>query len=179
MRVLVIGAGIAGIGAATYFARKGHDVEVLEAGDRIGGRAITLTSKRGDKADAGTQYFHSNYRRALALMDEVGLRKQLSTVAGPTRFFDTRSPRGYFDISHRLPWFPPAGLNNLNAPGLIGRVLRARRDPFSLDYSPAADDANAWSELTAPFLREFVLRPLMLAGALAEPAVAEPSLAHV
>jgi protoporphyrinogen oxidase len=179
MRVIVVGAGIAGIGAATYFARKGHDVEVLEAGDRVGGRAITLTSKRGDKVDAGTQYFHSNYRRALALMDDVGLRNQLSPVAGPTRFFDARSQRGYFDISHRLPWFPPAGLNNLKALGLIGRVFRAQRDPFSLDYSPALDAANAWSKLTDPFLREFVLRPLMLAGALAEPAVAEPSLAHV
>jgi len=179
MRVIVVGAGLAGIGAATYFARKGHDVEVLEAGDRVGGRAITLTSKRGDKVDAGTQYFHSNYRRALALMDDVGLRKELSPVAGPTRFFDARSRRGYFDISHRLPWFPPAGLNNLKALGLIGRVLRARRDPFSLDYPPWLDGANAWSELTDPFLREFVLRPLMLAGALAEPSVAEPSLAHV
>src|SRR4029079_8963059 len=179
MRVLVIGAGIAGIGAATYFARKGHDVEVLEAGDRIGGRAITLTSKRGDKIDAGTQYFHSNYRRALALMDEVELRKQLLPVAGPTRFFDARSPRGFFDISHRLPWFPPAGLRNLKALGLIGRVLRTGRDPFSLDHPARLDAANAWAELTDPFLREFVLRPLMLAGALAEPAAAEPSLAHV
>lgn len=179
MRVIVVGAGIAGIGAATYFARKGHDVEVLEAGDRAGGRAITVTSKRGDKVDGGTQYFHSNYRRALELMDEVGLRKQLSSVAGPTRFFSARSARGYFDISHRLPWYPPAGLNNLKALGLIGRVLRAPRDPFSLDYPAGLDTANAWAEHTDPFLREFVLRPLMLAGALAEPAAAEPSLAHV
>ena len=179
MRVLVIGAGIAGIGAATYFARKGHDVEVLEAGDRIGGRAITLTSKRGDRVDAGTQYFHSNYRRALALMDEVGLRGQLSPVGGPTRFFDTRSQRGYFDISHRLPWFPPAGLSNLKALGVIARVLRTSRDPFSLDYPAPLDAANAWAEFTDPFLRDFVLRPLMLAGALAEPSAAEPSLAHL
>jgi protoporphyrinogen/coproporphyrinogen III oxidase len=179
MRVLVIGAGIAGIGAATYFARKGHDVEVREAGERVGGRAITLTSKRGDKVDAGTQYFHSNYRRALSLMDEAGLGGQVSPVAGPTRFFDTRSECGYFDVSHRLPWFPPAGLNNLKALGLIVRMLRASRDPFSLDYSPALDAANAWKELTDPFVRDFVLRPLMLAGALAEPSAAEPSLAHV
>jgi len=179
MRVIVVGAGIAGIGAATYFARKGHDVEVLEAGDRVGGRAITLTSRRGDTIDAGTQYFHGNYRRALALMDDVGLRKQLAPVAGPTRFFDARSQHGYFDISHRLPWFPPAGLSNLKALGLIGRVLRTTRNPFSLDYSAQLDAANAWSELTDSFLREFVLRPLLLAGALAEPAAAEPSLSHV
>jgi protoporphyrinogen/coproporphyrinogen III oxidase len=179
MRVLVIGAGIAGLGAATYFARKGHDVEVLEAGPRAGGRALTLTSRRGDKVDAGTQYFHSNYRRALALLRELGLDKQLSEVAGPTRFFDARSPRGHFDISHRLPWFPPAGLGNLKALGLIARALANWRDPFALDYPARLDAANAWSELPEAFLREFVLRPLLLAGALAEPSAAAPSLAHM
>jgi oxygen-dependent protoporphyrinogen oxidase len=179
MRVLVIGAGIAGLGAATYFARQGHDVEVLEAGTRAGGRAITLTSRRGDRVDAGTQYFHSNYRRALALLRDVGLDKQLSEVAGPTRFFDARSPRGHFDISHRLPWFPPAGLRNLKALGLIARVLANWHDPFALEYPPRLDATNAWGELTDPFLREFVLRPLVLAGALAEPSAAAPSLAHI
>jgi succinate dehydrogenase/fumarate reductase flavoprotein subunit len=29
MRVIVIGGGLAGLGAATYFADKGHAVEVL------------------------------------------------------------------------------------------------------------------------------------------------------
>jgi protoporphyrinogen oxidase len=70
-------------------------------------------------------------------------------------------------------------LNNLKALGLIGRALRTARDPFSLDYQTQIDGTNAWSEIRDPFLREFVLRPLMLAGALAEPAAAEPSLAHV
>ena len=179
MRVVVIGAGVAGLGAATYFARQGHDVEVLEAGDRAGGRNITLTSKRGDKADAGTQYFHSNYRRALALMDEVGLRGQLAKVAGPTRFFDTHSPRGSFDVSHRLPWFPPAGLANFKAAGLVARTLANWRDPFALGYPTRWDAADAWDELNDPFLRDFVMRPLVLAGMLAEPLAARASLAHV
>ena len=179
MRVVVIGAGIAGLGAATYFARNGHDVEVVEAADRAGGRNVTLISKRGDRVDAGTQYFHSNYRRALALMDEVGLRGHLTKVAGPTRFFDSGSPRGYFELSHRLPWFPPAGLANLKAAGLIARTLANWRDPFALGYSARADGIDAWDELRDPFLRNFVLRPLVLAGMLAEPAAARPSLAHV
>jgi oxygen-dependent protoporphyrinogen oxidase len=180
MRVLVIGAGVAGLGAATYFARKGHDVEVLEAGDRAGGRNITLTSKRGDKADAGTQYFHSNYRRALALMDEAGLGGQAKRVEGPTRFFDKRSPQGHFDIAHNTPWIKPAGLSNFKAGGLIARVLANwHRDPFGLDYPAQFDEIDAWQEMTDPFLRQFVLRPLVLAGALAEPETMRPSLLHV
>lgn len=179
MRVVVIGAGIAGIGAATYLARKGHDVEVIEAADRVGGRAITLRSKRGDSVDAGTQYFHSNYRRALALMDEAGLRRRLAKVAGPTRFFDPHSPRGHFDISHRMPWFPPAGLSNFKALGVIARVLASARDPFTPDYAARFDTIDAWSRLNDPFLRDFLMRPLLLAGALAEPSAAAPSLAHL
>jgi len=179
MRVIVIGAGLAGLSAATYFAAKGHDVEVLEAGDRVGGRNVTLTSRRGDKVDAGTQYFHSNYRRALALMRDVGLDTQLAKVAGPTRFFDQRSPRGYFDIAHSTPWIAPAGLSNFKALGLIGRVLLNWGDPFRVDYPARYDATDAWSTLTDPFLRDFVIRPLVLAGALVEPAAANISLLHV
>ena len=69
MKVIVVGAGIAGLGAATYFSHKGHDVKILEANDRVGGRAITFRrSGTDDCVDAGTQYYHSNYSRALNLV---------------------------------------------------------------------------------------------------------------
>jgi protoporphyrinogen oxidase len=179
MRVIIIGGGIAGLGAATYFAERGHDVEVLEAGGRVGGRAITLTSRRGDRVDAGTQYFHTNYVRARALLRGVGLESRLERVVGSTRFFDQRMSRGYFDLSHRLPWFPPAGLRNLKAAGLVCKALAQWHDVFGLDHSARLDDANAWEETTDPLMREFALRPLVLAGELAEPAAAEPSMLHI
>lgn len=179
MRVIVIGGGIAGLGAAAYFARHGHDVDVFEAGNRVGGRNVTLTSRRGDRADVGTQYFHTNYRRARGLLRDVGLESQLTKVTGKTRFFDVRMTRGYFDVSHRLPWFPPAGWRNLKAIGLIVKALADRKDVFGLDHDPRLDEASAWEQNTDPFLREFVLRPLLLAGALAEPAASAPSLLHI
>jgi protoporphyrinogen oxidase len=179
MRVIVIGAGMAGLGAATYFARKGHAVEVLEAADRVGGRAVTLTSRRGDRVDAGTQYFHTNYVRARALLQELGLESRLAKVTGKTRFFDRRVSRGFFDVSHRLPWFPPAGLANLKGLGLSWRAFVQRADPFGLDHDARLDDKNAWEAIVDPWMREFALRPLLLAGALAEPAVSQPSLLHV
>jgi oxygen-dependent protoporphyrinogen oxidase len=179
MRVIIIGAGIAGLAAAELFARRGHEVEVFEAGVRVGGRAVTLTSRRGDRVDAGTQYFHTNYVRARALLRTVELEARLTKVSGHTRFFDRRMARGYFDVSHRLPWFPPAGLRNFKGLGLIATALANRRDPFGLDHDPRLDDTNAWEGTADPFMREFALRPLLLAGALAEPAASEPSLLHV
>jgi len=178
MRVIIIGAGIAGLGAASYFAQRGHDVQVLEATDRVGGRSITVT-RRGDRIDAGTQYFHTNYARARALLRTVGLDARLSKVAGRARFFDRRAARGHFDVSHRLPWFAPAGLRNLKGLGLAARALALRHDIFGLDHDPRLDAANAWDETADPFMREFALRPLVLAGALAEPAVSQPSRLHV
>jgi len=178
MRVIVVGAGIAGLGAATLFARRGHTVEVIEAGERVGGRAMTLTAKRGDRVDAGTQYFHTNYRFARGLLRDLGLERQLTKVKGYTRFFDDRMRKGSFKVSHRLPWFPPAGIGNLSALGPLMRVALNPFNAYALDLRPRLDQAAAWDELSDPSLREFVLRPLVLAGALSEPQAAAPSLLH-
>ena len=43
MRVIVVGAGLAGLSAACHLRGRGHDVEVVEAGDVPGGRAGTMT----------------------------------------------------------------------------------------------------------------------------------------
>jgi monoamine oxidase len=56
--VLVIGAGAAGIGAARALAAEGVRVAVLEARDRVGGRALTVTL-RGHALDLGAHWLHA------------------------------------------------------------------------------------------------------------------------
>lgn len=46
-RVIVIGAGVAGVCAAYLLARHGFDTKVIEASSRAGGRSLTL--RKGDK----------------------------------------------------------------------------------------------------------------------------------
>jgi monoamine oxidase len=54
---VVIGAGAAGIAAARTFAAEGWQVEILEARDRIGGRAHT-TAVAGHPVDVGAHWVH-------------------------------------------------------------------------------------------------------------------------
>ncbi|MCJ2133947.1 FAD-dependent oxidoreductase [Methylobacterium sp. J-026] len=56
--MLVIGAGAAGIGAARTLAARGVAVAVLEARDRVGGRALTVTL-RGHALDLGAHWLHA------------------------------------------------------------------------------------------------------------------------
>lgn len=53
-RVIVLGAGLAGLVAGYELLRQGHEVVVLEAQDRVGGRVHTLrTFAPGLYAEAG------------------------------------------------------------------------------------------------------------------------------
>lgn len=71
MKVIVIGAGLAGLRAAGLASEYGHDVTVLEASQRVGGRADTDLVD-GFRCDRGFQLINPGYseaRRALNLQD--------------------------------------------------------------------------------------------------------------
>lgn len=72
--VIVVGAGFAGLAAAREFARRGRRVLVLEARDRLGGRAHTA-ALAGAPVDMGAAWIHGIDGNPLAaLARESGLR---------------------------------------------------------------------------------------------------------
>jgi len=54
--VVVIGAGVAGLSAAARLAAGGADVLVLEARDRVGGRARNLALEGGEVTERGATF---------------------------------------------------------------------------------------------------------------------------
>jgi Flavin containing amine oxidoreductase len=86
LRVLVLGAGIAGLCAAYALRRGGHDVHVVEADpDRIGGRlAASTCSPFHDPplhADAGGVSIPDTHPLTLSLVDGLGLRRRPAVPA--------------------------------------------------------------------------------------------------
>jgi monoamine oxidase len=61
--VIVLGAGLAGLTAAWELVQAGHEVVVVEARNRSGGRVLTLREgfTSGLTAEAGGMSFNDNY----------------------------------------------------------------------------------------------------------------------
>jgi len=71
-RILVVGAGMAGLCAARQLAEAGRKVLVLEARDRVGGRIRTLRDQ-GEILELGAEFIHGRPPELWDLIHEAGL----------------------------------------------------------------------------------------------------------
>jgi monoamine oxidase len=89
-RVVVIGAGMAGLVAAYELKRQGHEVVVLEAQNRVGGRIHTLRSfAPGLYAEAGAMRIPRAHDLTIRYCEEFGL---------PLRPFVMGNPKGLVHV---------------------------------------------------------------------------------
>jgi monoamine oxidase len=83
-RVVVLGAGIAGLAAAYELVRAGHDPVVLEAQNRVGGRIKTIRDfAPGLHAEAGAMRIPAAHRLSLAYCEQFGLDLVPFTMGNP------------------------------------------------------------------------------------------------
>lgn len=82
--VIIIGAGLAGLHAASLIDRAGYRAIILEGNNRTGGRLHTLDDLPGNP-DAGGIQVGTGYQRFHAIADRLGVE----------RYVTAASPRGY------------------------------------------------------------------------------------
>jgi monoamine oxidase len=86
MRVVVVGAGLAGLTAAVELTAAGAEVTVLEARDRVGGRMHGIPISEGVVADGGAAYLGERHTELLALIREHGLDVASTSMTGDSTF---------------------------------------------------------------------------------------------
>lgn len=98
-RVVVVGAGIAGLAAAHRLREHGARVTVLEASDRVGGKLLP-GEIAGARVDLGAESLLARRPEAVGLAREVGLADRLQPPATATASLWTRGalhpmPKGH------------------------------------------------------------------------------------
>ncbi|HTK65475.1 MAG TPA: NAD(P)/FAD-dependent oxidoreductase [Pseudonocardia sp.] len=165
-RVIVVGAGVAGLAAANRLRLSGFDVTVLEAAPTIGGRLSTL-EKDGYRIDLAASMMLHSYKRTVDLVGELGLNDEIvpgSDVTGVARDGVVHHLRGSHPLDGaRTKLLSPKAKARMGA--LVADVIRHRSKLDWGDEQEAADldlgSAREYADrrLRSPELRDQLLDP--------------------
>jgi monoamine oxidase len=134
--VAIVGAGVAGLVAAREILRQGHDVVVLEARDRVGGRLLNEELCDGVFIEMGGQWVGPGQDRVLALIDELGL-STFPTHTNGRHILELGNSRILY--TGRVPLFNPLAMADL---GRAQWALRraAKRIPLDEPWTASGGD---------------------------------------
>jgi monoamine oxidase len=173
-RVIVLGAGLAGLSSAYKMAKAGWEVTVLEARDRIGGRIFTLRAPFSDglHVETGGEIIGNGYARFLAYAREFGIAVEEQKGGGETGGSVAQAQRGITTtaVLKGRVYLPgamldphPYGLQNGEKDALPPSLLaRLRREM----YLEAAKMPNGFAEFDKLSLAEALRRKGMSGEAI-------------
>ena len=134
--IAIIGAGAAGLGAARALERSGLSVIVLEARDRIGGRAHTIEPAPGIAFDLGCGWLHSADRNSF-----TGIAGKLGFAVDKTRPpWREQSIEAAFPKAERADFI--AALD-----AFYERAEQAAENPVDAAASTCLEPGNRWNPM--------------------------------
>ncbi len=141
--VLVIGGGIAGLGAAEALARSGWRVTVLEARDRLGGRIHTVRNN-GVVMELGAEFLHGRSKPLWDLVTAARLRTQevpdKHWQAGPNGALKRRD--FWAELAQVFDRLPTSGPDESFARFLDSLALPADQRRLVIDFVEGFDAAR-------------------------------------
>lgn len=101
-RIVVIGAGLAGLAVARELQRRGHEVVVVEARERVGGRIWTSTQWPDIPLDLGATWIHGVMGNPLTgLAEEIQASRIVTSYERATTYNTSGQPLSRVEAKHR------------------------------------------------------------------------------
>lgn len=153
--VIVVGAGAGGLAAAWRLKLAGHQVRILEAGPKVGGR-IQSTRHHGHVVDRAASIVPDAYANILGIVAEAGLTDEL-VPGGSVIGFAKPGGIHYLD-SARL--YSSAARTRLLSPRSKLMMLRLLRDARRLDPLMSYEDLSVAAAYDTETAEQYAARRL-------------------